>query len=72
MMYRTSSLLLAGIGVCLCTLSPLRISAAEQDNRLSRNPCTCEANDLQRRRQVLDQMTMRILPNGYVRQHADH
>jgi len=39
---------------------------------LSQSVHTYEPNDLQRRRQVLDQMTMRILPNGYVRRHADH
>lgn len=32
MMHRSSSALLAGIGVCLCALSPLRTSAAEQED----------------------------------------
>ncbi len=36
------------------------------------NVCTYKPNDLERRRQVLDQLTMCTLPNGFVRLDATH
>src|SRR5262249_8486786 len=36
------------------------------------NACSYVPNDLERRRQVLDQLTMCIFPNGYVRLNAAH
>jgi hypothetical protein len=63
MTYRFPIAVGVGIAVCLYAVAPQRICAAEQEN---------EPNDLQRRRQVLDQVTMCILPNGSVRLDADH
>jgi hypothetical protein len=52
--------------------TPTPVMTATATATATYNACSYAPNDLERRRQVLDQLTMCIFPNGYVRLNAVH